>query len=59
MDKVTEIWLRIATRMLAAVGPNVDIVFYGDDVAYQTGPLVSRRAYEKHIKPYQQRIFVF
>jgi uroporphyrinogen decarboxylase len=57
MDKVTQIWLRIAQRMLDAVGSNVDVVFYGDDLAFQQGPMVSRRTYERHIKPYQQRIF--
>ena len=57
MDKVTDLWLRISTRMLDAVGHNADVVLYGDDVAYQNGPMVRRETYEKHIKPYQQRVF--
>lgn len=54
---MTDIWLRIARRMLDAVGANDDLVFYGDDVAFQQGPMVSHDTYEKQIKPYQQRIF--
>jgi uroporphyrinogen decarboxylase len=57
MDRVTDIWLRISTRMLEAVGQNADVVFYGDDVAFQHGPMVSRKVYDRLIKPYQQRIF--
>ncbi len=57
MDKVIDIWLRISTRMLEAVGSNVDILFYGDDVAYQHGPMMRHETYEKQVKPYQQRIF--
>jgi len=57
MDKVTDIWLRIATRMLDTVWANVDVTFYGDDVAFQQGPMVSRRTYERQIKPYQLRAF--
>ncbi len=56
MDKIIGIWLRISTRMLEAVGGNADIALYGDDVAYQHGPMVSRQMYERHIKPYQQQI---
>lgn len=57
MDRVTGIWLRISRRMLSAVGPNADIIFYGDDLAYQHGPMMRHDAYEKHVKPFQQRIF--
>ncbi|MCP4787015.1 MAG: hypothetical protein GY878_26075 [Fuerstiella sp.] len=57
MDKITDIWLGISGRMIEAAGDNVDVIFYGDDVAYQTGPMVRRDMYLKHIKPYQQRIF--
>lgn len=57
MDRITDIWLRISTRMLDAAGEYADVVFYGDDVAYQTGPMVRRETYEKLIKPYQERIF--
>ena len=57
IDKVTDIWLGISRRMLDAVGDNVDVIFYGDDVAYQSGPMVRRATYEKHIKPNQERVF--
>jgi uroporphyrinogen decarboxylase len=57
MDKITGLWLKISKRMLDAVGDNVDIILYGDDVAYQNGPMVRRETYEKQIIPYQRRIF--
>ena len=57
MDRILDIWLRISARMLDAAGEYADVVFYGDDVAYQTGPMVRRETYERQIKPYQQRIF--
>jgi uroporphyrinogen decarboxylase len=57
MDRVTGVWLRIAKRMLDAVGRNAEILFYGDDVAFQQGPMFRREVYEKRVKPYQQRIF--
>jgi uroporphyrinogen decarboxylase len=57
MDRIVAIWLRIGRRMLEAVGSHVDILFYGDDVAYQRGPMVSHDTYLKHIRPYEQQIF--
>ena len=57
MDKVTEIWLRIAKRMLDAADGNFDIIFYGDDVAYQNAPMCGRAMYETRIKARQQRLF--
>ncbi len=57
MDKVTDLWLGTARRMIEAVGPNADVLFFGDDVAYQNGPMVSRKTYEKCIKPYHRKIF--
>jgi uroporphyrinogen decarboxylase len=57
LDRVVDIWIRIAGRMLDAVGDDVDIVFFGDDVAFQQGPLVRRHDYETLIKPHHDRIF--
>jgi len=56
MDKITDLWLKISKGMLDAAQANCDVVLYGDDVAFQTGPMVSRQTYEKHIKPYQRRV---
>ncbi len=56
MDKITDLWLQISKRMLDAAGQNLDIILYGDDVAYQNGPMMRRQTYEKHIIPYQRRI---
>jgi uroporphyrinogen decarboxylase len=55
--KVTDIWLRISQRMLDAVGSNADIICYGDDIAFQSGPMVRHDMYEARIKPHQRRIF--
>lgn len=56
MDKICDIWIRIAENALDAVGPNVDIVEWGDDVAIQDSLLFSPAMYRKQIKPYHDRM---
>jgi uroporphyrinogen decarboxylase len=57
LDTLLERWLEITRRLLAAVGNNVDILFYGEDVAFHNGPMVSPRTYETIIRPYLRRVF--
>lgn len=59
MERAMDLVLRVSGNLLAAVGDNVDIVFYGDDVAMQSGPLVSHDVYLECIKPWHRKIFGF
>lgn len=43
--------------VLRAAGDNIDLVVICDDIATQTGPLISPRAYRKLIKPRHARVF--
>lgn len=57
LDSLLERWLEVVHRLLDAVGDNADVLFYGEDVAFHNGPMVSPRTYEKIIHPYQRRVF--
>jgi uroporphyrinogen decarboxylase len=56
MDIVAEIWIRIAENALEAVGENVDVVEWGDDVAMQEALLFSPNTYRTQIKPHHQKM---
>jgi uroporphyrinogen decarboxylase len=57
MERVYDIWSGITLNMLRAAGDHFDVVWYGDDVAFQDGPLCSVEMYRKHIKPWEQKVF--
>jgi uroporphyrinogen decarboxylase len=59
MDHVLEIHLSIIGRMLEAVGDNIDVVLYADDVGFQEQTMVSPELYRKSLKPRQARLFEF
>jgi len=59
MERLTDHWLAMAADELDAVGEHVDICFYGDDMAFQDGPMMSMELYRKLIKPYHRRLFGF
>jgi uroporphyrinogen decarboxylase len=46
-------------RYLDAAGKYLDVVYYGDDIAMQTGPLMSLGLYRELVKPYQKELFSF
>ena len=56
MDIVVENWIRIAENALDQVGDNVDIIFFGDDLAAQQGPLFNPETYREIIKPRHKRM---
>jgi uroporphyrinogen decarboxylase len=56
MDSILDVWLEMALRMVRAAGPYVDVVFYGDDIAYQQGLLMSPRTYRRLVRPHQARL---
>ncbi len=57
LDCVTDIYVAMVGPLLDAVGEDVDLVLHCDDIAGQSGPLISPRVYRKAIKPRQARIF--
>jgi uroporphyrinogen decarboxylase len=56
LDTITAIYLAMVEQLLPAVGDNIDLILICDDIAIQTGPLISPEAYRKLIKPRQARI---
>ncbi len=59
MEKLTDLWIEMAKDEFDAVGANVDICFYGDDIAFQDGPMMSMDLYRKMIKPHHKRLFSY
>jgi uroporphyrinogen decarboxylase len=57
MEKLADLWIEMAKDEFDAVGENVDICFYGDDLAFQDGPMMSMELYRKMIKPHHRRLF--
>ncbi len=51
LDALTERHLANLERYLAAVGPSIDIILFGDDLGMQTGPQISPRMYREFFKP--------
>ena len=59
MEKITDLWIEMARDELDAVGDNADLCFFGDDVAFQDGPMMSMDLYRKMVKPYHKRLFSY
>ncbi len=59
MERITDLWLEMAKDEFDAVGDNADLCFFGDDVAFQDGPMISMDLYRKMIKPYHKRLFSY
>ncbi len=51
LDKLIEIHLDNLDKFLAAVGENIDIILFGDDLGMQTGPIISPQMYREFFKP--------
>lgn len=56
MDKTLEFWMALASAVLDEVGPYVDVIQFGDDVAFQDRPMVDPRRYRRMIKPRQKQM---
>jgi uroporphyrinogen decarboxylase len=59
MRRVLDIRKRQYGRFLAEAGPNLDIVYVADDIAMQSGPLMSPAMYREMVKPYHAEYFKF
>lgn len=54
--KITELSLAVLERWLAEVGDYLDVLCFYDDIAMQTGPMVSLDHYRRWILPYERRL---
>jgi uroporphyrinogen decarboxylase len=59
MERLADLWIEMAKDELDAVGNSVDICFFGDDMAFQDGPMMSMDLYRKLIKPHHKRLFSY
>jgi uroporphyrinogen decarboxylase len=56
MDQALEWWLALADTVLEQVGPYVDVVAFGDDIAFHDKPLIDLGRYRKLFKPRHKRM---
>jgi len=59
LEKLADLWIEMARDEFDAVGENVDVCFYGDDMAFQDGPMMSMDHYRRLIKPHHERLFSY
>ena len=55
-EKITDLSAIILERWLELVGPYLDVLCFYDDIAMQTGPMVSLDHYRQWILPYEKRL---
>jgi uroporphyrinogen decarboxylase len=51
LDALVEIHLKNLDTFLAAVGPYIDVINFGDDLGAQNGPQISPKMYREFFKP--------
>ena len=51
LDSMVETHLASLERFLASVGPEIDVIAFGDDLGMQNGPQVSPRMYREFFRP--------
>jgi len=56
MAKITDYWVQLAENALDTVNNDVDIIYFGDDLASQAAPLFNPEAYRTLLKPHHRRI---
>jgi uroporphyrinogen decarboxylase len=56
MDRALAWWLDLAAAVLDEVGPYVDVVAFGDDVAFHDRPMVDLARYRRLFKPRHRRM---
>ena len=57
LDRLVEIHLANLEQYLAAVGPYIDIIVFGDDLGMQNGPQMSRAMYREMFMPRHARLW--
>jgi uroporphyrinogen decarboxylase len=56
-EKLCALHMKSLEKWLAAVGPYIDIILFGDDLGGQTGPLISPQMYRQMVKPFHQKLW--
>jgi len=56
LEKLGDIWIRIARNALQEVGHLVDVVFWGDDYGMQQAPMFRPQHFTDFVKPVNQRM---
>ena len=56
LERVTEFYVDHFGKMLSAAKGGVDLAFTADDIAGQTGLLMSPKTWEESLKPYHERL---
>jgi len=57
LDRLTELHLQNLEKYLAAVGDQIDIILFGDDLGMQSGPQMSPQMYQEFFKPRHARMW--
>lgn len=52
-----EFYLVRMEKWLAAVGPYIDVILFGDDLGGQNGPLMSPAMYRRYYKPWHSKLW--
>ncbi|HNT64652.1 MAG TPA: uroporphyrinogen decarboxylase family protein [bacterium] len=55
IDRSAQIWLEIMRRTLEAGEGRIDLLWLGEDLGTQRGPVISLDLYRKHIRPRHQK----
>jgi uroporphyrinogen decarboxylase len=56
MDRALDWWLKLTEATLEEVGPYVDVVAFGDDVAFHDRPMIDLERYRRLLKPRHQQM---
>jgi uroporphyrinogen decarboxylase len=56
MDRILAVEIDIVSTFLDAVGPYIDIIAFKDDIAMQSGPVISPQMFREMIKPRMKKL---
>jgi uroporphyrinogen decarboxylase len=56
IDRRLEVQLAMAERCLEAAQGGIDVLWMGEDLGTQKGPMISASLYRKHLRPRHQRV---
>jgi uroporphyrinogen decarboxylase len=56
MQHITDFYMGMLDRVMAATGDRIDLIWTSDDIAHQHGSLISRRLWEELIVPHHARL---
>jgi uroporphyrinogen decarboxylase len=56
IDRKTEVMVEVTARTLEAAHDFIDIVYMGEDLGTQIGPMLSKKLFRQHIRPRLQQV---